>query len=170
MRTLTLLGILVALSACMASMPPKHTMVSNFDPSEVEWFTSSGENSIYGSALIRQRGGGVVTCAGSDVSLLPVSTYADERILAIYGNSRKGYSRLGATSINEPPEQAYIDTMREATCDAQGFFSFKNLPDGEFYITAAVHWQVNDYFYEGGNLMHKVDLSGGGSIEVVLSP
>ena len=170
MRKLVLLGFLVTLSACMASMPPKHSMVSSFDPSEVEWFASTGTNSVHGSALIRQRGGGVVTCAGRSVSLMPVSTYADERILAIYGNRLKGYSQFGATVINEPPDQAYLDIARNSTCDAQGFFSFRNLPDGEFYIITDVFWEVSNYASQGGALMHRVTLSGGKSAEVVLSP
>ena len=73
MKAPILIGALLFLSACMASMPPKHSMVSSFDPSEVEWFSSRGANSVYGSALIRQRGGGVVTCAGRSVSLTPAS-------------------------------------------------------------------------------------------------
>ena len=170
MKAPILIGALLFLSACMASMPPKHSMVSSFDPSEVEWFSSSGANSVYGSALIRQRGGGVVTCAGQEVGLVPVSTYANERIRAIYGNLTNGYSRYGNSLIKEPPEQAYMDMSHTTICNAQGFFSFRNLPDGEFYVSTAIRWQVNDYSYEGGTLMRMVILSDGEAAEVVLSP
>ena len=170
MKAPILIGALLFLSACMASMPPKHSMVSSFDPSEVEWFSSRGANSVYGSALIRQRGGGVVTCAGRSVSLTPASTYADERMLAIYGSHLKGYSQFGAAVINEPPEQAYLDIAHKTTCDAQGFFSFKNLPDGEYYVITDIFWELAKYAPQGGALMHKVTLAGGEAAEVVLSP
>lgn len=95
MRIFALLGSVALLSACMANIPLKHSMVSSSDPTEIAWFYEDGQNSVHGSALIRQAVGGVVTCAGALVHIMPVSTYADERMQAIHGNHTSGYSQHG---------------------------------------------------------------------------
>ena len=170
MRIFALLGSVALLSACMANIPLKHSMVSSSDPTEIAWFYEDGQNSVHGSALIRQAVGGVVTCAGALVHIMPVSTYADERMQAIHGNHTSGYSQHDANLINEAPDQAYLDASINATCDAQGFLSFRNLPDGEYYIVVGIQWHVSGYAVQGGGLMKRVALAGGDAVEVVLAP
>jgi len=132
-----------------------------------------GENTIKGSALIRQRGGGVVTCAGCEVVLIPATDYARERIRTIYGNEIKGYNTAGFGRKQvkfDSSEPEYFQLMKKTIGDAQGYFSFPNIKDGDYFVVTYIAWKVNDYFYEGGNLMQYVVVSGGGTKEIVLAP
>lgn len=168
MRLIIVPILLVILAACIPAIQ-KHKMVNIFDPNEVSWFDRYGGNSIKGSALIRQVGGGVVTCAGNEVNLIPSSTYADERMFAIYGSNSAGYSEYGDLLIEDVPDTQYLVKSKETYCDAQGFFKFSNLPDGSYYVVTSIVWHVGSD-RQGGALMQAVHLYGGQEVEVVLSP
>jgi hypothetical protein len=47
----------------------------SFDAEDHRSFEGSGTATIKGQAFLRQKGGGVVTCAGSDVKLMPATNY-----------------------------------------------------------------------------------------------
>jgi len=132
------------------------TLKTSFDPDSVQWARGMGSNRLEGSALLRTQGGEVRTCAGLEVSLIPVSAYASERMMAIYGSLQRGFSSYGATFANDAP--AYYENMRTAICDPQGAFEFEGLPSGSFYVTTVVSWSAGSYGAQGGNLMQRVDL------------
>lgn len=81
MLRITLPLLLVLSSGCVASPPPRPattpmpTEVRGFDAAEVAYIRE-------GNAFLRQRGGGIVTCAGETVRLVPLGSFA------------KGYFRL----------------------------------------------------------------------------
>ena len=129
----------------------------------------NGNNTIKGSALIRQRGGGVVTCAGNEVFLLPVERMSLEMIQKGYGNTNRGYRKLGANVVYANNQDKSPVAGRKTTCNAQGFFSFDNLGDGEFFIESTIQWGTG-YVLEGGHIMQKVSVRNGQQIEVVLTP
>lgn len=146
---------------------------SNFDPDEAKELLKKGDNSIEGSALIRQAGGGVVTCAGQPVILVPATQYARERIEAIYGSSSGGFKPefpvVRHSFTNDNPK--YKKLTKHSFCDAQGRFVFKHVADGDFYLTTRIIWHVASYGPpEGGALAGFVSLSGGEEKDVVLSP
>ena len=148
-------------------------LTSHFDSNIAKSMLEQGDNTIKGSALIRQRGGGVVTCAGSEVVLIPATDYARERIRAIYGNEIKGYAAAGFGHKQvkfDPSEPEYFQLMKKTIGDAQGYFSFPNIKDGNYFVVTCIAWKVNDYFYEGGNLMQYVAVSDGETKEIVLAP
>lgn len=164
------IAITTALVGC-ASSPV--VVSSTFDIEAAKSALQPGSNTIKGSALIRQKGGGVVTCAGREVTLVPATAYADERMRHLYGNTTRGFNPAGLSArqgnfANEPP--AFRSMVRTSMCDAQGAFKFADVADGEFYVVSVVTWQVNDYFPEGGALMQRVSVRGGGTEEIVLAP
>lgn len=169
-KALALLTATVLLAGCAA--PQKFSSTVPFDAEQARALLVDGSNSVRGSALIRQRAGGVVTCAGRDVALIPATTYADEKLNALYGNTERGFNRASGgkrlSAEGEPAE--YRQLIRRTTCDAQGFFKFDKVADGSFYVVTAITWQVNDYVQEGGGLMQRVTLSGGNTKELVLAP
>jgi hypothetical protein len=128
-----------------------------------------GSNVVAGSALFRQNGGGIVTCAGLPIHLIPKTAYATERVQAIYGRTDAGVlpvtQPLPVFTNNEPD---YLVFAKKTTCNAQGFFSFNNVADGEFFVIAQINWNAG-YKPQGGSLMRAVRVSGGESIDVVLS-
>ena len=147
-------------------------LTSTFVPKDAEHVLGDGANSISGSALIRRNDGMVVTCAGIGVSLVPATTYANERMAAIYQSNTSAYKPVfGSKQIVFSPDSfEYSHMIREAFCDARGEFSFKNVTDGTYYVTTQVTWKSSPYVVEGGYLMKKIRVYGGQSVNIVLTP
>ena len=167
----------LALSGCLVVKPREVSLVSNYDADQAKKLLQKGSNTIEGSALMRQRNGGVVTCGGFSVSLFPRTAHASERIQHLYGNTTRGVRYWSAPKINFTPNlPQYLANAKEVICDAQGKFKFRNVADGTFYVTAAVAWEVpstSPYVQpsqEGGYLMQQVTVSGGEIKEIVLAP
>ena len=170
-KILGLIVFSVLLGACAA---PKVMLTSIFDAQEMSDKLDEGTNAIKGSALIRQNGGGTVTCAGGDVGLVPVTNYSTERMLVLYKNDERGYrSRLmnGTQSPFANDNSEYLKMGRRAKCDAQGFFKFEKLKDGSYYIFTAIQWNVpGSYVTEGGSLMVKAAVKNSQTTEIVMAP
>lgn len=156
------------LSGCVvvpAERPPIQ-LSATFDAGQAEKLLAPGSNAVQGSAFMRQRGGGVVTCAGSPVYLLPATAYAQERIAALYGSADGGVSTWDFTFNPDPP--AYRTLTRATTCDAQGHFQFGQVADGDFYVQTKVVWEIG-HTTQGGNMIKKVSLKNGTNATVVIS-
>ncbi|MEX0960253.1 MAG: hypothetical protein WDZ63_13295 [Burkholderiales bacterium] len=169
-KLIVLAVVAFAVGGCVT--PQKVNISSSFDAAQASQMLEKGSNSLRGSALIRQRGGGVVTCAGQDVVLAPATAYASERVKAIYGSEDGGFNPVfGGRRVSfesEPPEfKTLILTTR---CDAQGYFKFDQVANGSFYVVTLITWKVSDYVTEGGHLCQRITLNGGESKEIVLSP
>jgi hypothetical protein len=162
--------LLAFLSAC-ATQQQAHTLNAPWNKQMAIEMLAPGMGVVKGSALIRQRGGGVVTCAGNRVMLVPATGYATERIRVIYGNDDRGFFSAKYKMMTFSPDAPdYYQLVKETRCDSQGFFRFDSVADGEFFIITDVKWKVNDYFFEGGSLMHKARIQSGNTVEIVLSP
>jgi hypothetical protein len=172
MTILAVLGAAGALGGC-ANLQPKeefHYMTAVFDPAAAEQMSAPGGNTVSGSGFMKQRGGGVVTCAGSAVALTPATDYASERMEVIYGSMSGGVSLPKTAGINfVPTPLAYMKSARETRCDAQGNFSFDKVADGTFFVTTTVAWRVG-YSTQGGHLMQRVTVQGGQAKSIVLAP
>lgn len=159
-------------SGC-ANSPRAHLLSSDFDAATAQRLVAPGTGAVKGSALIRQQGGGVVTCAGNSVWLVPVTSYATERINALYVNGERGYNPAGFSGrkpMFSPDIPDYQRLRREARCDAQGFFRFDEVAEGNFYVITAIMWQVNQYMPEGGSLMQLVRVGPKANVDIVLTP
>lgn len=53
----------------------------------------NGTNTVKGSAVVPQQGGGISTCAGKRVYLTPVTDYATTLMLTLYGNTERGTAK-----------------------------------------------------------------------------
>ncbi|WP_036767974.1 hypothetical protein [Persephonella sp. KM09-Lau-8] len=171
--------ILISVISFSCSTPLKTQTIhikSPFDPNEVNWFYKKGKNTITGQAFLRTRSGEVRTCAGYEVSLIPFSKYAEERMKAFYGNSQKGFFNIQNLFFKQiefvPDSPEYLKTKKTTICDANGRFKFENLPDGEYFIVTRVIWEVPSYsgsYPVGGYLMQRVKLKGGETKEIILT-
>ena len=157
-------------------------LVNQFKPEAASWFEENGSSTITGQAFLRQRGGGVVTCAAEEVVLYPVTDYSEEVISAQFdGSKQKGYSSYynvwginsGSVEFNPPVSAEFFDNTQTTICDAQGNFTFKNLPaDKEYFLVSRVIWEVPDSYgmsTEGGSLMLRVSTQENETSEVVLT-
>jgi len=166
-RSVALLVVLLVFAGC-AAIRPTVNLNSPFDHAAAMAQLEEGNNTITGSAVVRQKGGGVVTCAGADISLIPATPYANERMMHIYGTRDRGYSPSGAPKF-EPDYPEYYQATRTVVGDAQGMFEFDNVKDGEYYVITVITWAVG-YSRQGGALMSRVVVQGGETKKVVLSP
>lgn len=168
-RRIVLCLLLVASGAgCASMLTTTVPLKSSFDATAAMQMLAVGTNTIEGSALIRQQGGGVVTCAGEEVTLVPVTEYATERMMAIYGSDQRGYRGSGLLKFT-PDDPAYYSASRTVLGDAQGNFLFDKVADGDFFVTTTVTWTAG-YARQGGVLMQRVKVTGGETKRIVLSP
>ena len=158
-----------ALAGCAMPQQKPISLRAPFNVGEAAALTKPGVNIVSGSALIRQNGGGVVTCAGLPIVLVPQTAYATERVKAIYGNTTRGYNPITRRLVFTPDPSTYMQMTRETLCDAQGNFTFPDVADGSFYVISVINWTVANS-PQGGSLMQFVSVSGGQSQQVVLSP
>lgn len=161
--------VLVATLGCAApgGQPTTFNVQAPFDAGEANRMTSDGGNVIKGNAFMRQRGGGVVTCAGQTVHLVPATAYAKERFTALFGSSEKGINnRRDFKFAPDPPE--YYALARKTTCDAQGNFVFDRVADGDFFLTVLVAWEAGR-LAQGGHLMQRITVRGGQTQSIVIS-
>ena len=168
-----------ALAAAGCASPSKVFINSKFDTGEANNLLAAGKNTVKGSALIRQMAGGVVTCAGLPVTLIPATAYADERLPKTFVPRTFMVNDSGFMSfriadsypapIFIPDEPQYPQLTRNSICDAQGFFKFDQLADGSFYIWTTVQWYV-DKDKQGGVLLKRVSVKNGETKEIVLAP
>lgn len=180
-------SILAALlAACATPAPPVKEIPAAFDLAQAQRLLREGPNTIKGNALMRKRGGDVVTCAGRLVRLVPATKYAEQRMLAFYGSSESGQQGLGrecdkslmrcdsdlkvATYRFNPDPPEYSANVKGQRCDAQGDFVFERVADGDFFVVTQITWETStSSSYQGGNLMQRVSVSGGKSVSIVLA-
>ena len=162
MRVLAVvLGLPLAYAGCSArkpardSAPPFVKTQTKFDYSEHEPYAKPGENGINGQAFLKQQGDSVVTCAGSRVLLLPATSYFREMFWHIIAGSEP--------APLEKPYPSLKNMIRRTQCDAQGNFSFAEIPDGTWFILT----QVNAT--DGGVLITEVTLSNRRTTPVLLT-
>lgn len=176
MRSMSVVIVLIALSGCasLAPMAKKITLTSRFSAEEVAWFNATGTSSLTGQAFFQTRGGQPRTCAGLEIELKPKSSYGDERLTAIYGNPAGGYTPAFAANIQFTPDDAKYKEMRRTTvCDAQGNFSFTDLPAGDYFVTSSIIWILPGQEFappQGGVLMKSVNLGDGQTKRILLTP
>jgi hypothetical protein len=150
------------------TLPPFEVSVP-FDQEEAFRLVKEGANTIKGNASMRQPGGGVVTCAGQAVHLIPATAYAKQRMLALYSSTERGVTpaRRSYKFVPDPPE--YYALVRTTKCDSKGNFVFRRVSDGEFFIAVLVSWRVGDS-PQGGQLMHRVSVRNRQTSSVVMGP
>ena len=158
---------LLILSACVA--PKNYILKSEFDANQAQKQLANGNNTISGEAFLRQSGGGVVTCAGYEVLLVPETPYAQERIGLIYGNTIKGYNPLYNRITFTPDYPEYYLSQKRKVCSSTGHFEFKNVKDGTYFVVATVLWNVPNAGYQGGTFMEKITVKDKENYEVILT-
>lgn len=150
----TLIALAVALSGCAAPyrQAPHSYVFAAFDPAVHDPYVGAGPNQLDGQAFLRQRGGGIVTCAGAKVMVLPATAYMRELIGVVLSG--------GQPPEDQRPPEKYRSLMRSSQCDAQGNFTVTGLPPGRWIVATAVQWQVG-YGGQGGIVQREVDVPFG---------
>lgn len=160
------ISALAILSGCVtpAKVEPYKISVP-FDEAQAKRQIADGVNIVKGSGFMRQRGGGVVTCAGADVYLVPATEYAKARVTRLYGSILGGVNYRERVYF-EPNPASYLELTKSTKCDAQGNFSFERVADGDFYVQTSVQWEVANS-YQGGTILKSISVKNG-QIETVI--
>lgn len=169
MRTLvTLLALIV--TGCTPAQPPvipRYDVKAAWDEEHARSLLEPGSNNIKGDAFLRQQGGGVVTCAGLEVILLPATEYARERIRELYNSNDRGLNSSVQYDFHPNPYE-YSELRRTTLCNSQGNFEFAEVADGQYFVITTVQWQVANT-QMGGSLMHYVAVGGGVTKSLVMT-
>ena len=157
----------LSLTACSGVQEIETTVP--FNEAEAAYINKTGKATVSGQAFLKRRDGVVVTCAGAEASLFPVTEYAKQRMTAIYGSENGGYRSAYGKRHSKADDPKYYEYTRETNCDAEGDFEFKGVANGEYYLTSTVIWQISDYYYEGGVLSKRIVVKNGRSQKVILT-
>jgi hypothetical protein len=159
MREMVIFG-LIALVLVGCAIPQPVSMQTSFDRKEHMPFIQAGTNTVRGQAFLRQQGGGVVTCAGIEVHLLPSTSYFREFMRHVRaGKKPQASGKVGAE---------FASIWKKAQCDAQGNFVFHDLANGTWFVATDVQWTVG-YSLQGGKLLKEVTVADGETVQVLLS-
>jgi hypothetical protein len=160
--------LLLITSACQ--QPPRQVvnLTASLSENDMAWSKAAGNNTVTGFAVMRTAGGEPRTCAASDVTLIPDTAYARERIQALYGSIDKGYNFLN-NPVFVPDLPLYYSTIKNSTCDGQGNFIFEQIPDGSWFVVTSVIWIVANQ-RQGGTLMQRFQVQGSETKRIALSP
>jgi len=146
------------------SASPTYKTTSIYNPEEVSWFDQQGVGTITGNAFIRKQDGGIVSCAGQRVTLVPKSSYADERMEFIYQSLESGHN---TSRFIDEADSRYMQSILTTVCDVDGRFKFKSLPAGSYYVTSAVWW--GDPIQGGAQMMKRVSVIDDENNEIIIS-
>jgi hypothetical protein len=164
------LVFIFTLSGCI---PLQQRVGPNIDtPLEIELaqqLLKPGKNTIIVNSFMRQRGGGVVTCAGFTVNLIPATQLARDRMTAIYGSPTGGIARFPIILPISKDIDNYERLSIDKQCNSDGKVVFENVADGQFYITSLIKWQIEQFSVEGGAISKLIQVSGGQTLEVILT-
>lgn len=147
-----------------------------FDPGLGSYALGAGGSAITGSAFARQRGGGVVSCAGNTVYLMPdtdfynwaITPVVEERIDTSLGfNSRMGEDE--SYPVDERLAGEPLQYVRTESCDIDGRFGFVDVPRGAYLVVTVITWFVPGSGQQGGPVFEHVSVDGGESVEVTLT-
>lgn len=166
-RLLVPIAFAALMSGCATLEPQLISLQSTWDSTAAAFITQNGNNTIKGNAFMRQRGGGVVTCAGQTVTLIPATLYAIERIGQLYGPSETGFNANRNLRFSPDPAE-YQSMTRKSTCDSQGNFIFERVADGDYFVVLSVNWIVG-YTQQGGNLMHRIRVANAAQASLIMS-
>jgi hypothetical protein len=151
--------------------PPRIVEITTpFDTAHAKRLLAPGRNTLHGSALLRQQGGRVVTCAGTPVILIPATAYARERMQAYYGSQVHGATPNEGIVVRSPNADpaAWVRLQRSTLCDPQGYFTFQQVADGDFFVLVAVEWVVAGE-QQGREMLQGISLNGGETATPVIT-
>lgn len=161
-RSIMILGLVAAVSGCVATRAPVALSVP-FDAQAAAFINASGRAKVSGQAFVRPNSGKLLRAVGTDVFLVPRTAYADERIAAIYGDGKRPVAGRGVPDA----DPLYEQYMRRTIASSGGSFSFDHVADGEYYVIAMIHLP-SDIMFIQFPILERVSVQGGKSVRLVM--
>jgi len=152
MRYIAIALLAASLTGC-AGPQAKPVDLGPFPAAEYKALPRSGTAKVTGQVFMRTRGGDVKYGAGSDVALIPATSYT-EQLWNAYQADRP---------IAEPDSRAR-QYSRHVQADGSGYFTFTGVPAGRYYIASNVVWEAPTQFglsRQGGFILTPVTVLEG---------
>ncbi|MFI4910234.1 MAG: hypothetical protein ACIAQZ_01060 [Sedimentisphaeraceae bacterium JB056] len=133
-----------------------------FPVSEYNSLQKEGTGVVVGQAFLRTRGGDIKTAAGQDVFLNPITSYSKQWYNVAYKEKKP---------MTEP-DPLYSDYIYTKVADADGRFTFKDVPPGDYYLTTNVLWEIPAGYSmvkQGGLVTKKITVTNGETVEIILT-
>jgi hypothetical protein len=125
--------VLLAIAGGCASDPAPDQILTPFHDDDFAYWSQPGSYKVAGTAAFKRDDGQVLTCAGQDVLLLPLTGYTME------------LSKLLESGQGFPPnyERRARKYQHKATCNADGKFSIGAIPSANWLVATHVSWTDN---------------------------
>ena len=154
--------VAIFFSGCATYTPPDLVPTSDARESEYAPYLKAGTATLRGQAFLVQRGGGVGKGAMRTVTLDPATPIGMD-----------GWDQAGKQWIHKdiaPSSKNFIEARRTTVTDAEGRFSFSDLPAGKYYVRTSVTWETGGYNPTQGGLVGKaIIVQDGKTTDVVLN-
>lgn len=137
MQKLLLMVVAVFLVGCVATPTIEIIQRPPFPVEEYQKLNKLGEGTVSGQVFLKTRGGDVKYGAGNLVWLNPKTSYSD-----FWHKWTSARINEGALVKLAPYDKRLEDYIIETQADGEGRFTFENVPDGLYYCTSNVHWEV----------------------------
>lgn len=144
-------------------MGPPIVMTTAFDPEAGSFIHMKGRAKVSGQAFVRLNSGKLLRAVGTDITLIPRTPYADERIAAIYGDDKQ--AGWGVNIADADPR--YLQDMRTTVASSGGSFSFNDVADGEYYLVAMIHIPAK-YSRVERPIYERITVEGGENVRIVM--
>lgn len=139
-------------------VPPSEPIDFPINAAEMAGYDKPGTGSVKGEGFLKQRGGGVVTCAGNDVIITPATSYWIQRLQAVRGGQ----------PVRPPTNPAALSVRKASKCNSRGEFEFSGLAAGKWLAVTTVLWEAGNAM-QGGVVGSFVDVAEGQQASVILN-
>ncbi|MFK7944139.1 MAG: hypothetical protein AB8B85_14665 [Paracoccaceae bacterium] len=164
MRLVSAIAALLMTASC--AQDPKFESIRLSAPitsAQMATYADGGTGRIEGQAFLRQDGGSVVTCAGSEVLLMP-DVASTREIVNLLKEGRVASMRVNG----QRPSTLFPRAFRKKWCDSDGGFAFDQLASGSWILMTDVQWKAGVDVY-GGVMIGYLNVPDDGVEEVILS-
>ena len=173
LRSTLLLGSALLLAPGCSSGPGPSRSRPFPTPASDEACPSGAGARLTGNSFSRQRNGKLVSGAGRPVYLDPATRYSAAVFRAIVEHqNKKSYFKAEKESGTVVPDPAMLKCRRTVQADAEGRFTFTDVPPGSYFVSSYVSWIKPDGEREWvgmWNLSPVVISADGKAVDVVLS-
>lgn len=138
-RLVALLVCSVALVTLGCASPVE--IKANLDPNDYATCPSGGTVRVTGATFARQKNGNVVSGAGRWVHLDPATRYSAAVYRAVAEKQKDGgFFTAEKESETVAPNTVMFKCRRNAQADAEGKFTFENVPPGLYILSTYLSW------------------------------
>ncbi len=121
--------LLLLLGACGGTIP---RLAAPYNAAMLQPYLGKGTATVTGQAFLKTRGGDVKPCAGDVVMLIPATAHTDEWFQA----------NVVEAVRTVPMDSGAEKAVRHQLGDAQGNFTFADLPAGTYHVVCEITWQI----------------------------